>query len=65
MMLTFIDYFVTFNSVGHKFLDEALGWAEVKPKIRATFRTIYNNVTAKTKVKSTDGKHVFSETFQV
>lgn len=35
MVLTFIYYSVAFDSVGHKFLDIALGEAKVKPKTRA------------------------------
>ena len=41
MILTFIDYSAAFDSVGHKFLDEALGEASAKPKTRAIFRSVY------------------------
>lgn len=65
LVLTFIDYSAAFDSVGHKFLDRALGEAAVKPKTRAIFRSIYSSASAKTRVKSTDGQHVFSEAFPV
>ena len=65
LVLTFIDYSAAFDSVGHKFLDKALGEAKAKPKTRAIFRSIYGSASARTKVKDTDGQHVFSETFPV
>ena len=58
MVLTFIDYSAAFDSVGHKFLDIALGEAKAKPKTRAIFRSVYNSATARTKVKGTDGQSV-------
>ena len=51
--------------MGHKFLDHALGEAAAKPKTRAIFRSIYSSASAKTRVKSTDGQHVYSEAFPV
>ena len=65
MVLTFIDYSAAFDSVGHKFLDFALGQAKADPKTRAIFRAIYGSATAKTRVKGVDGKKVFSEKFPV
>ena len=65
LVLTFIDYSATFDSVGHKFLGTALGQAKAKPKTRAIFRANYGSASAKTKVKATDGQYVFSETFPV
>ena len=65
MILTFIDYSAAFDSVGHKFLDSALGEAKAKPKTRAIFRSIYGSASARTKVRDTDGKHVLSEAFPV
>ena len=61
MVLTFIDYSAAFDSVGHKFLDVALGEAKARPKTRAIFRSIYSSATARTKVKSTDGQSVLSK----
>ena len=65
LVLTFIDYSAAFDSVGHKFLDCALGQAAAEPKTRAIFRTIYSKATAKTRVKSTDDQHVYSKPFPV
>ena len=65
LILTFIDYSAAFDSVGHKFLDHALGQATAKPKTRAIFRKIYSKATAKTRVKSIDGQHVYSKSFPV
>lgn len=65
LVLTFINYSAAFDSVGHKFLDHALGEAAAKPKTRAIFRSIYSSASAKTRVKSTDGQHVYSEAFPV
>ena len=65
MILTFIDYSAAFDSVGHKFLDKALGEAKAKAKTRAIFRSIYNSATARTKVKGTDGEYILSDKFPV
>ena len=65
MVLTFIDYSAAFDSVGHKFLDMALGEAKARQKTRAIFRSIYGSATARTKVKSIDGQVVLSEKFPV
>ena len=65
LVLTFIDYSAAFDSVGHKFLDKALGEANAKPKTRAIFRSIYGSASAKTKVKDTDGQYIYSEAFPV
>ena len=65
MILTFIDYSAAFDSVGHKFLDEALGEASAKPKTRAIFRSVYGSATARTKVKGTDGEDVLSDKFPI
>ena len=65
MILTFIDYSAAFDSVGHKFLDEALAEARAKPKTRAIFRSIYGSATARTRVKGTDGEDVLSDKFPI
>ena len=65
MVITFIDYSAAFDSVGHKFLDKALGEAKARPKTRAIFRSIYRSATARTKVKGTDGQSVLSAKFPV
>ena len=50
LVLTFIDYSAAFDSVGHKFLDSALGEANnARPKTRVIFRSIYGSASARTK----------------
>ena len=63
---TFIDYTAAFDSVSHKFIDEALeqaGGASVKT--RRMFRAIYNSASATTKVDSVDGKTAMSPSFPI
>ena len=65
LYVTFIDYSAAFDSVSHKFLDEALHAAGASNKTRAMFRAIYRAATARTAVQGTDGKTVFSDVFPI
>ena len=65
LTLTFIDYSAAFDSVSHKFIDEALAEAGAKPKTHAIFRAIYEAASAMTKVEGPDGEDVMSEAFPV
>ena len=65
LYITFIDYTAAFDSVSHKFLDEALKEAGATNKTRAIFRAVYAAATARTVVKDTDGKRVLSEAFNI
>ena len=65
LALTFIDYSAAFDSVSHKFIDQALADAGAKPKTRAMFRAVYRAASAMTKVEGPDGKQVFSMAFPV
>lgn len=65
LYVTFIDYSVAFDSVSHKFLDQALKAAGASNKSRALFRTIYKAASATTKVHGTDGKEIYSDPFQI
>ena len=65
MYVTFIDYSAAFDSVSHKFLDEALREAGASDKTRAMFRAIYRAATARTAVQGTDGNTVLSDVFPV
>ena len=56
--ITFADYLAAFDTVSHKFLDEALEAAGEPVKIRALFRAIYDSASAYTTVPGTDGKTV-------
>ena len=63
--MTFIDYSAAFDSVSHKFLDQALKPAGVSNKSHPLFRAVYDEASAVTKVPSTDGKVVVSKPFPV
>ena len=63
--LTFVDYSAAFDSVSHKFLDEALAEANAPIKVRAMFRAVYAAASAHTTVPAPDGKTVKSEIFPI
>ena len=65
LFVTFIDYTAAFDSVSHKFLDQALARAGASNKSRAIFRAIYNAASARTEVADVDGKTVLSEAFPI
>jgi hypothetical protein len=65
LVATFIDYSAAFDSVSHRFLDEALKKAGASNKSRAMFRAMYKVASAHTVVADTDGGKVRSETFQI
>ena len=65
LYLTFIDYSAAFDSVSHKFLDQALHAAGAKDKTRAMFRAIYGAATAVTEVQGVDGQTVLSDAFPI
>ena len=50
-VLTFLDYRAAFDSVSHKFLDEALREAGCSNKTRAIFRGIYLSTSAVVRAK--------------
>ena len=50
-VVTFLDYRAAFDSVSHKFLDEALGEAGCSNKTRAIFRGIYQSASAVVRAK--------------
>jgi hypothetical protein len=64
-VLTFIDFVSAFDTVSHKFLDEALSEAGASDKVRGVFRSIYSAATASVKVRSQTGDVTFSRTFDV
>ena len=65
MHVTFIDYSVTFNSVGQKFLDKTLQREGASAKTRNIFRSIYSVVNARTAISDVDGETVFSDAFPI
>ena len=50
VVLTFLDYTAAFDSVSHKFIDEALEQAKCSDKTIAIFRQIYDKATAVVRV---------------
>ena len=54
-MITFIDFVAAFDSISHRFLDEALEEAEASDKSRAIFRAIYKSATAVVRVSPPGG----------
>lgn len=63
--ISFIDYSAAFDTISHKFLDEALEAAGAPVKIRALFRAIYDAASAFTTVPDIDGKSTSSSTFPI
>ena len=49
-VITYIDFVAAFDSISHRFLDEALEEAEASDKSRAIFRAIYKSATAVVRV---------------
>ena len=64
-VLTFIDFVSAFDTVSHKFLDEALEEAGATEKVRGVFRSIYCAATARVRVRSQGGEVVYSRAFDV
>ena len=65
LFVTFIDYSAAFDSVSHKFLDQALSEAGASVKSRALFRAVYKAASAITQVESTDGTTITSAPFSI
>lgn len=65
IVISFIDYSTAFDSVSHKFLDEALIEAGASNKLRAIFRAVYLSASAFTSVTAPEGKTVKSGVFPV
>ena len=63
--ITFIDYSSAFDTVSHKFLDEALARAGAPIKVRAMFRAVYASASAFTTVPAPDGKKIRSDVFKI
>ena len=53
--VTFIDYTAAFDSISHKYLDNALRRAGASRKTRAIFRAIYKAAAGTARVNGTDG----------
>ena len=64
-VVTYIDYTAAFDSISHKFMDSTLAAAGASRKSRAIFRAIYSVATGVARARSTDGKYVFSGSFDI
>ena len=64
-MVTYIDFEVTFDSVTHKFLDEAFDKAGASQKSRALFRSIYAASQGSVRIKGVDVTPTLSSQFNV
>ena len=59
LTINFVDYAAAFDSVNHKFLDQALEKAGASNKIRAMARAVYASASAFTTVQDVEeGKRV-------
>ena len=65
MMITYIDFKAAFDSVSHRFLDDALKEAGASDKSRAIFRAIYDSAEAVVRSQSADGQSCYSTSFSV
>ena len=65
-VITFLDYRAAFDSISHKFLDEALKEANCTDKTRAIFRAIYQSASAVIRVSLPgDGTTAISDQYDV
>ena len=65
LAVVFVDYSAAFDSVSHKFVDNALKEAGASPKVRAMCRAIYQAASAFTTVKGADRKNIKCEKFKI
>ncbi len=65
-VLTFIDYSAAFDSVSHRFMDQALESACASNKVRAMVRAMYSAATAEVRVSEAgSGGFALSPTFPI
>ena len=64
-MVTFIDYRAAFDTISHRFLDESLTAAGVRPKIRRIVKAIYAEATGMVRLRLPSGETLCSEPFPV
>ena len=65
LTINFVDYAAAFDSVSHKFLDQALEKAGASNKIRAMARAVYASASAFTTVQDAEGKRVKTDEFPI
>ena len=64
-VVTYIDFAAAFDSISHRFLDEALAAARASRKTRAMFRAIYKAAQGAARLRGADGKFTFSQAFDI
>ena len=64
-VVTFIDYRAAFDTISHRFLDESLTAAGVRPKIRRIVKAIYTEATGMVRLRLPSGETLCSEPFPV
>ena len=64
-VVTYIDFAAAFDSVSHKFLDEALAAAGAKRKTRALLRAIYSAAQGAVQIRDETGSIKLSQAFEV
>ena len=64
-VVTYIDFSAAFDTVSHKFMDATLAKAGASRKSRAIFRAIYSAAAGVARVNGTDGKYVYSGSFDI
>ena len=64
-VVTYIDFSAAFDTVSHKFMDSTLAKAGASRKSRAMFRAIYAAAAGIARVNGTDGKYVYSGSFDI
>ena len=64
-VVTYIDFTAAFDTVSHKFMDSTLAKAGASRKSRAMFRAIYAAAAGIARVNGTDGKYVYSGSFDI
>ena len=65
LTINFVDYAAAFDSVSHRFLDEALAKAGASNKMRAMTRAVYASASAFTTVQGADGKKIKTDVFPI
>ena len=64
-IVTFIDYTAAFDTESQLFLDEALGCANVSPKLRRIVQSIFRAASGCVRIRNADGTTVLLDPFDI
>ena len=64
-VITFIDYTAAFDTVSHKFLDQALSSAGISSKLRRVVQSIFHAASGCVRITRPDGCQETSESFSI